>query len=69
MSSSRGHLISSTVQGILRMELLNHLAKKYKTSSCEEFCLWSMSNIDVKTKSYLRLTALQEDKNIAEEDK
>eukprot|EP00957_Ditylum_brightwellii_P150899 11490325-Ditylum_brightwellii.AAC.1 len=28
-----------------------------------------MSNIDDKTKGYLRLTALQEDKDIAEEDK
>jgi len=55
--------------GYFEKELLNHLAKKYKTSSCEEFRLWSMSNIDDKTKSYLRLTALQEDKDIAEEDK
>ena len=55
--------------GYFEKELLNHLAKKYKTSSCEEFCLWSMSNIDDKTKNYLRLTALLDEEDISEEDK
>ena len=55
--------------GYFEKELLNHLAKKYKTSSCEEFRLWSMSNIDDKTKSYLRLSALQDEEDIPDEDK
>eukprot|EP00957_Ditylum_brightwellii_P184783 14074439-Ditylum_brightwellii.AAC.1 len=65
----KGLLDQLNSAGYFEKELLRHLAKKYKTSSCEEFCIWSRSNIDDKTKSYLRLIALQEDKDIAEEDK
>ena len=45
--------------GFWEYDLLNSICKKYKAVSCEEFCLWALSNLTTKVKTYLRMRGLQ----------
>eukprot|EP00957_Ditylum_brightwellii_P044798 3398332-Ditylum_brightwellii.AAC.1 len=40
-------------------DLLYVIAKKYNAAKCEEFCVWTITNISEGTKKYLRIAGLQ----------
>ena len=46
--------------GFWEHDLLNSICKKYKAVSCEEFRLWTLSNLTSKVKVYLRMRGLQD---------
>ena len=47
--------------GFWEKELLQVISKKYKLSTCEEFCLWAIGTLSEKTIDYLRSVSLMDD--------
>eukprot|EP00957_Ditylum_brightwellii_P170684 12992021-Ditylum_brightwellii.AAC.2 len=45
--------------GYWEKDFLHIIAKKYKSSKCEEFRWWATSTISANTTAYLRMSTLQ----------